>query len=94
LFCQDPRSKRSLISGLIPLLKKIPGEVKHYFENIVKIILELRPDLDGNSPSELFVYIVTKNGADEAWKNMQALEEKWWFEEVGNNPVNIDVEFS
>ncbi len=78
---------------VLPLLKQIPEITKRYFENILKFVLELRPDLDGNNPPELFVYIVNNHSAEEAWERMRKLEDEWWLDAVGDALVNIHVEF-
>ncbi len=78
---------------LLPVLKKLPEMATRYFESVSEIALDLRPDVDGSGPPELFVYIVTGHSAREAWERLREMEESWWYDVVGNETVNLHVEF-
>ncbi len=75
------------------LLSRVPEHARRHFGTDVRLVLDMRPDRDGSGPPELFAYIVTSLSGKEAWHRMCELEEGWWFDAVGDLPVNIDVEF-
>ncbi len=76
------------------LLAEARERIPEYFGDDAPLVLEMRTDPEWSCPPELFLYVVTTLEPEEVSRRLEALEDGWWLEAVGNAPVNLHVEFA
>ena len=80
--------------ALREVLGQLPEQARRHFGDGVRLALEVCPDREGSGPPELYAHIVTALPVDDAWDRMLALEEDWWLDAAGEEPVTLHVEFA
>ena len=74
-------------------LHTVPRQVERFFGKS-RMILDVCEDPGESAPPDLFVYIVTRLSAAEAWERMRELDEQWLDEAEKDYPVHLNVEFA
>ncbi len=93
------RNKREIIfhlskyPELIPIITQAPRKIRNYFPKS-PIVLEMRKDPEEGS-SILMLYIQTSLSAEEAFNNLDMIDEIWWFNTSKKTSCNLclHVEF-
>ncbi len=80
--------------ALLEVLGQLPEQARRHFGDGVRLALEVCPDREGSGPPELYAHIVTALSVDDAWDRMLALEEDWWLDAAGEEPVTLHVELA
>ncbi len=80
--------------GLCRALGQLPEQARRYFGDDVRLALEVCPDREGSGPPELYAHIVTALPVQDAWDKMLELEEDWWLDAAGEEPVTLHVELA
>ncbi len=80
---------------LLDLLKVMPGKLKKFFGKNVKLAVELFAEPEMPSSKEIFVLVLTKEGATKARLKMDEFDEKWWLENMdrANCKLNVSLEY-
>jgi hypothetical protein len=83
--------------SLLKILEEAPSQIRKYFpvSQNPELVLELLADPDISDYEELFILIVTQYDAETAIKNLEKLNEFWWFKIPFDerSELSIDVKF-
>jgi len=80
---------------LFPLLQEAHEQIRNYFGKLAQVVLEVVTDPEVTGDQELVIFVRTKLPPEEAVKQLEELDEKWWLDVPANarKKLCIDVEF-
>jgi hypothetical protein len=76
---------------LLDLLEEIPAKLKKFFGGKSKLALELLSEPDFPSLREIFVLVLTEEGAEQARNKMDKFDEKWWLKHLDRAQCKLNV---
>lgn len=76
---------------LIDLLEEIPAQIRKFFGNEQKLILDFFWNPEDPTWHQVHVLVPTKLSIDEAFATMEKFDEAWWLENFGRADMKLQI---
>ncbi len=91
---RDPSKVAEFLSEnlfLLDLLKEIPAQIRKFFGNGQKLILEFFWNPEDPAWHQVHVLVPTKLSVDEAFATMEKFDEAWWLENFARADMKLQI---